>query len=359
MMRRFLCLLGNEMKLLRTTIPIHIIALIQPALMFSLMAFVLITPTFDMNVRHPVTPEGEALVAAMKQVGSPIGEAYILPVEVDWEPGEPIPKGQVVWVDQTGQSPRVTQTFSLIDSNMVKNFRNRLTSAAFLLWQERLGPTAVEVTQFPLLPRDVSYRVYFGLAMLPLAAFIGAGFVGAFLSAQEFEFKTITEYQLAPAPWLLVVTSRLVRLSITGVLSGTILAVMLFIFDGVLPSSLWLVILVLAAIGLIGASFGTCAALLLRSTLPAFVITLASAFFTWIMGGAFGLPAGFGGAYEAVSRWMPNTYAVQVLYNQYYDLSDFDTLRTLVTLLLFTAACLVAVMCLYRWVVLKRGNARR
>jgi hypothetical protein len=357
-MRRFLCLLGNEIKLLRTSIPIHVIALLQPALMFSLMAFVLVKPTFDMNVRLPTTPQGEALIAVMRQVGSPIGKAYINPIEVVWEPGEPIPNGQVVWVDPSEQTPRVTQTFGLIDSNMVKNFRNRLTSAALLLWQERLGSTAVEVVQYPSLPHDVSYRVYFGLAMLPLAAFIGAGFVGAFLTAQEFEFKTITEYQLAPAPWLLVLTSRLVRLSVTGILSGMILAVMLFAFDGILPSSVLLVTLDLAAMGLIGASIGTCAALLMRSTLPAFVITLASAFFTWIMGGAFGLPAGFGGAYEAISRWIPNTYAVQLLYNQYYALHDFNTLRTLVGLFLFTAAGFIAVMCLYRGVVLRLGEAR-
>jgi ABC-type multidrug transport system permease subunit len=358
-MRRFLRLLGNEIKLLRTTIPIHVIALLQPALMFSLMAFVLITPTFDMNMRRPTTSDGEALMAAMRQVGSPIGEAYIHPVEVDWEPGELIPNGQVVWVDPTERVPRVTQTFGLIDSNMVKNFRNRLTSAALLLWQEALGSTAVEVVQFPLLPHDVSYRVYFGLAMLPLAAVIGAGFVGAFLTAQEFEFRTITEYQLAPVPWLLVLTSRLVRLSVTGILSGIILAVMVFAFDGVLPSSIWLAILDLAAMGLIGASIGTSAALLMRSTLPAFVITLASAFFTWLMGGAFGLPAGFGGAYEAVGRWMPNTYAVQVLYTQYYAVNDFNVLRDFLTLLLFTAASTITVMCLYQWVVLKRGEARR
>jgi hypothetical protein len=36
------------------------------------------------------------------------------------------------------------------------------------------------------------------------------------------------------------------------------------------------------------------------------------------MGSAFGLSAGFGGAYEAVSRWMPNTYAVELLFPLYY-----------------------------------------
>ena len=352
-MRRFLLLLSIEIKLIRTAWPIHIVALLQPALMFSLMAFVLVKPTFEMNLQRPTSPEAEALARAMEQVGSPIGEAYIQPILLDVPPGEPIPSGQLVTVETQAGRTRAVQSFGLIDSNLVKNFRNRLTSAGLILWEKTLGSAAIELVQIPLLPRDVSYRVYFGLAMLPLAAFIGGAFVGAFLTAQEFEFQTIQEYRLAPAPWPLVLSARLLRLCLTGLASAIILGLIIFLFDQVLPSSLGSAGLALLLMSLIGACVGTLAALMMRNTLPAFVIGLASAFFTWIMGGAFGLPAGFGGLYEAMSRWMPNTYAVYALYRLYYPLGSSPGTNIWIPLGLFAGVAVLGVMALYWRVVVK------
>jgi hypothetical protein len=192
------------------------------------------------------------------------------------------------------------------------------------------------------------------MAMLPLAAFIGAGFVAAFLTAQEFEFNTIIEYRLAPTAWVMLLSSRLLRLCLTGLLSGMVLGLFLYLFDQVLPSSILAFALILLAMGLIGACVGTGMALILRSTLPAFVTTLAIGFFFWIMGGAFGLPAGFSGAYEVVSRWMPNTYAVSMLYQLYYDIGDFQPLRSLGNLFLITSLAVLLVMLLYRNVMFGR-----
>lgn len=352
-MRRLLLLLANEVKLTRTALPIHLIAVFQPALMFSLMAYVLVSPTFEMTVQRPEMPEGRALLQMMERVGSPIGEDYIEPVVIDWQPSEVIPGGQIVVVDLVDGEPAATQYFGLIDSNMVKNYRNRLTSAALLLWEGRLGSAAVDIRQRPLLPRDFSYRIYFGMAMLPLAAFIGGAFVGAFLTAQEFEFKTIEEYRLAPAPWPLVVAARLLRLCLTGLASAAVLAFVIFLFDRAMPASIGMACLLLIGMSLLGACVGTCTALALRSTLPAFVIGLTSAFFTWIMGGAFGLPAGFGGEYEAVSRWMPNTYAVQALYRLYYPVDQAIWQRDVIVLGLYAGLAVVVVMLVYRQVVLR------
>ena len=42
-MKRFALLLRNEFKLFKTAIPVHLIGIFQPALMFSLIALVLVT----------------------------------------------------------------------------------------------------------------------------------------------------------------------------------------------------------------------------------------------------------------------------------------------------------------------------
>lgn len=357
-MKRFLALLRNELVMTRTTLSIHLLGLFQPALMFSLMAFVLVMPTFEMYIARSPLPYADSLMEAMREVGSPIGDAYIEPILVEWQQGDDIPGGQVVELAFSDGQPTAIQHFDLIDSNIVKNYRNRLTSAALNIWEEELGSAAIQIEERPLLPVDVPYNVYFGMGMLPLAAWIGAGFVAAFLNAQEFEFKTIGEYRLAPAHWGLVLAARLLRLSLTGLLSSLVLMMTLFYFEQAWPSSLGLTLGLLMLMGLIGACVGTSAALMLKKTLPSFVIALASAFFGWIMGGAFGLPAGFGGAYEAVSRWVPNSYAVRALFPLYYPIESSHQ-NSYFILVLFAAAAVLVTILVYRRAVLSVQEVRQ
>lgn len=353
-MGRFQLLLLNEFKLFRTTIPIHLIGIFQPALMFSLMALILVEPTFDMRVVRPTTSLGEELVVAMDEVGSPIGEKYINPILVDPAPREGIAGGQLISVEILDGIPTAVQRFGLIDSNIVKNFRNRLTSAALVLWDKSLAGRSITIEQHPWLTRDIPYTVYFGMAMLPLAAFLAGAIIGAFLTAQEFEYNTIMEYRLSPISMFLIVASRLVRLSLTGLLSAIVLMTAVGVIGGLWPSSLLWAFLIFMGMAILGGCLGTTTGLILQNTLPSFVIGLATTFFTWILGGAFGLPAGFGGAYEVVSRWMPNTYAVELLFPLYYRVDIGPSQPAIVTLL---AACVIMILLTtftYRQKVLKR-----
>ena len=264
----------------------------------------------------------------------------------------------MIRVEDFGGTSTAVQTFGLIDSNIVKNYRNRLTSAALKLWNEALGGNAITIEQHPWLPRDVPYSVYFGMAMLPLAAFLASSLVGAFLTAQEFEFKTILEYRLSPVSMSLILGTRLVRLSLTGLLSATVLMVIIGIVVGYWPASIMGACLIFLGMGMLGGCLGTSAGLILQSTLPAFVIGLTSTFFTWIMGSAFGLSAGFGGAYEAVSRWIPNTYAVELLFPLYYGVDVGTNQQAILVLCLASAIMILLTSLFYRNRVLQRHRRR-
>jgi hypothetical protein len=340
-MKRFRLLLFNEFKLFRTTIPIHIIGFFQPALMFSLMALILVKPTFDMHVVRPTTPLGEELVRAMQEVGSPIGEKYIHPILVDPVSSGNFPGGQVIIVETVDGTPTAVQYFGLIDSNIVKNYRNRLTAAALSVWNNSLEGYSITIDQHPWLSQDIPYAVYFGMAMLPLAAFLAAALIGAFLTAQEFEFNTIIEYRLSPISMSLIVGTRLVRLSLTGLLSALVLMTAVGFIGGFWPSSLLWAVTIFLGMAILGGCLGTTAGLILQSTLPSFVIGLATSFFFWILGSAFGLSAGFGGAYEAVSRWMPNTYAVELLFPLYYRV---DIGASQPAIIVLTTACMILIL---------------
>jgi hypothetical protein len=352
-MTRFRLLLVNEFKLFRTAIPIHLVALFQPTILYLLMSVILVHPTFDMYVDRPDSEAGRALVAAMKEVGSPIGLPYIDPILIDWDGGEVA--RQVVRVEQRDGRQMAVQYYGLIDSNLVKNFRNRLTAAGLRLWNEELGHRAVGVDERPWLPQDVPYTVYFGMALLPMTVFLSASIVGAFLTAQEFESGTIVEYRLAPVAVASILAARLTRLVILALISATILLVAVGLLTGYWPAAPWLVGLILLPVAAIAGSLGVLAGLLMRKIIPAFLVGLVASFVGWIVGSAFGLAAGFGGWYERISRLTPFTHATELLFRQYYGASVGRPLVSVLFLLVLSAAMLVLMTIAYRWRVTRQG----
>jgi hypothetical protein len=351
-MTRFSRLLANEFQLFRTAIPIHLVALLQPTVMYLLMGVIMVHPTFDMYVSSQVMREYPALVETMEAVGSPIGSDYIRPVIVDWEGGS-IDR-QMITVEMRDGSPTAVQRYGLIDSNLVKNLRNRLTTAALRLWHTELGAGAVSVTEHPWLPWDVPYTVYFGMGMVPLTVFLAASIIGAFLTAQEFEFRTIIEYRLAPAPVAMVLGARLTRLVLMGFVSAVIMVVAIGFMNGTWPASFWRAGLILLPVALIAGCLGIVAGLVMRKVIPAFLVGLLASFVGWIMGSAFGLASGFGGTYEFISRLTPNTHAVELLFPLYYGTTVGHPLVSAAAL----GGCALAMMALtavvYRWRVLSQ-----
>jgi hypothetical protein len=351
-MRRFQLLVRNEVKLFRTAIPIHLVAILQPTVMYLLMTIILVHPTFDMNVARPSSDLGADLVAVLEQVGSPIGQPYVYPIPMDWDGGDVT--RQVIAVEERNGVPTAVQHYGLVDSNLVKNFRNRLTAAALRLWNAELGDRAVTVEQHAWLPRDVSYNVYFGMAMLPMTTFLAAAVIGAALTAQEFEFRTVVEYRLAPAPLGLILGARLTRLVLSALLSAGILLPVVGLVNDAWPGEIWLVGLILLPLAVMAGCLGIVAGLVLRKSIPAFLVGLVASFVGWIMGSSFGLAAGFGAGYERISRLTPFTHAVELLFPRYYG-APVGSPGASALVLVFMAGGMVALTALvYRWRILRQ-----
>jgi ABC-type transport system involved in multi-copper enzyme maturation permease subunit len=314
-MRRYLLLLLNEFRLSRTALIVHSIAVLQPTIMYILMAVVMVVPTFDMRIVQPETELGNDLVTAMEKVGSPIGTNYINPILTTQ--AEPEHK-QVIEVVRIDGVPTALQSYGFIDSNLVKNLRNRLTAALLVTWNRELGNRAVLVNEHPWLPEDVPYTVYFGMAMIPLAAYLAAAMIGGYLMAQEFEHGTILEYRLCPTSYALLLAAKLTRLLLTGLAAAAILYIALGVITGVWASSTLAVFVILLPLTLIAACIGILAGLLTRSSLPSFLVGLASAFVFWLVGSGFGLAAGFSPIFERISRLIPNTPIIEMIFPYFY-----------------------------------------
>jgi len=314
-MRRFLLLLRMELKMIRTAPIVHLIAILQPSIMYMLMSVIMVVPTFDLYVVEPKTEIGLELVAALEEVGSPIGPDYINPILVPKsDPGH----RQVIEIVGINGEPTALQRYGYIDSNLVKNLRNRLKAALLILWENELGSQAVTIEEAPWLPYDAPYTVYFGMAMIPLAAYFAAAMIGGYVTAGEFENNTILEYRLSPTSYLLLLGAKVTRSMLFGLSAAAILYTTLGLITGVWSSSTPAVFLILMPLTLIAANIGLIAGLLLRSSLPAFLVALASAFGFWLLGSGFGLAAGFSDLFESISRLIPNTPVIEMLFPYFY-----------------------------------------
>jgi hypothetical protein len=283
--------------------------------MYMLMAVIMVVPTFDMYLVAPETPIEEELLAAMEGVGSPIGPKYIEPILVpEADPGH----RQVIEVVELDGVPTAVQRYGYIDSNLVKNLRNRLTAATLALWETSLGKQAVTVTEYPWLPVDVPYTVYFGMAMIPLAAYLAAAMIGGYVMAQEFEHNTILEYRLAPISFVPLLVAKLTRLILTALAAAGLLYAVLGLVTSVWASSTGAVFLIVLPLALIAGCIGLLAGLLTRSSLPSFLVGLAGAFAFWLLGSGFGLAAGFSPTFERISRLIPNTPVIEELFPYFY-----------------------------------------
>ena len=164
-MKRFILFMQSELSLVRTTLPAHLVGILQPMIMFWLMSLVFVNPTFEMIVDTSDSHLSQ-LVKAMGEVGTPKGVHYIQ--VLDWQAGpEDVDRQAVFYTEMEGR-PTALQVFGPIDSNLVKNFRNRLTAAALRLWNEDLGGRAVKLIETPWLPEELPFILFFGIAMLPM-----------------------------------------------------------------------------------------------------------------------------------------------------------------------------------------------
>jgi len=346
-LKRFWMLLVHEIRLARTALPIQIVAIPEPAVMYALMTVILVHPTFDVHVTRPDGETGQKLVAAMLEIASPIGLPYINPLLVDTT--SPANMRQVITIEEHESGAVAVQRYNLIDNNLVKNYRNRLTAAAMYLWNETLGERAVKVVEFTDMPRDIPYNIYFGMAMLPLTAFLASALTGAVLTAQEIEFKTIMEYRSAPISPVWVVVARLVRLALTGLLASVLVLVTIGLFNRAWPEGWPGIFLALLPMTLLGGCLGMLAGIRLRATLPAFLVSLVVSFLFWIVGDAFKPSATVGGWYHFFSNLTPHSNAVTLLYPHYYHGTYIrSSLTAALILTALTLAVLLLTVLVYR-----------
>jgi hypothetical protein len=104
----------------------------------------------------------------------------------------------------------------------------------------------------------------------------------------------------------------------------------------------------LLPVAVITGCVGTLAGLIIRKSIPAFLVALVSSFVGWLLGSAFGLAAGFGGWYERISRLTPFTHAVELLFPRYYGTDIGNPGASALVLALLSVGMLILTMLVYQ-----------
>jgi len=338
-MRRFLTLLRVELVMARMSLPVHLVAAIQPTVFFFLLALILVNPSMTMIGASSEDERAQAFYWELDNLHSPEGVTYVDLELVDTDSGSGLE--QFISFEDLGDQLQITQAFGLIDSNRVKNYRNRLTAAALQVWNEKLQIKAVNIVERPWLENERAFSVYFGLALLPFAVILSSAIVGAVSGAQEFEKETITEVRLAPVFGWLPLAARIGRLGILSSISVGLLLVALGLTTGVWPSSLLRLFFILLLLALIGAALGITLGMVFKKTMPAYVGALSLAISGWIFGGGLGLPSGFGGIYETISYLTPNANAIYLIFPEFYGKTVGNQVLAVVALLVILVLMLV------------------
>jgi len=319
--RRFWWLLQAEFRLTRGLLVFHFIGIMMPLIDFLLLSQLAPPVTFTMYTATDGSPQAARLVTAMAALradGVPDGPFYIDP--------QPLPAGAQLGssiqdlVEMQAQEDRllVTHRYANIDSNLVKNYRNRLTGAALDVWEEELGARAVTLELEPRYAIEPSFTRYFTMGLLVMAVFVSSVFIGAPLVAKDFEDGTILEARLSPVSPALILAARLVRVMLTSLVAVGLAAGLAGLYLGVWPSDGWRFAGLMVLYTVITASFGLTVGLLVRKILPAFLIGLVTTLVLWLVGGGFALPVILGPALQVVSRFAPTTYMMQLLFPLYY-----------------------------------------
>jgi hypothetical protein len=332
-MKRFFYLLFHEIILFRTNLAIHLVAVIQPVIFFIAMSSVLVNPTFDMKIEESESRYFDTFIQSMKSIVSPIGADYIRP-EIKAMNSEYY--DQIIKLEKRENKLTAVQYFGLIDSNLVKNFRNRLKAVVLSLWNKSLEKRAVSIVEKPLFFKDFSYIIYYGLALIPMAAFIAAVFIGAVLTTQDFENRHILEYRLSSKSSLLCLSARFIKLFMLSLLASGLIIIATGIMTGHWPENIFFVLFVIILLSSIAGSIGIIAGLIFKRTIPAFVVGLTLSFAGWILGDAFGIASGFSDMYYTLSRFMPHSHAVELLFPGYFGIHIATEQSSLILLIMFS-----------------------
>ena len=315
---RIVSVAAKELRCVRGDLPFHLAALISPLLFLLAFSLMLSSGILLPVQTYPGTGDS-AFLRHLEEFRAPDGTAYLAlsPAAEDAPPTgaesdlivvrrEPAAQGGVI-------GGEIVHYLNDVNENMTKNFRNRLSGALVSYVETLRAGGNVTVNEITMYGRDIPWATGFGVSVLVFGAMLSGLVFGMLSAAGEWGAGTAVLLKLAPAAPGTVLAGKLLAGLIKCCLAGAAFLGIFYLLSAALPVRA----LPFAAAALLTHGvflcLGMCLGLWVRSSLTAFLLSLVSALVLWVGGGGFGPLSYHGGLANAVGRFDPATYAIELV----------------------------------------------
>lgn len=321
-MKRLGLVIKKELLSVKANLPFNLVTVLSPILFFLMFALMLAQDISLPVVVHP-GPDQSELSEHIAGFSTPGGTPYFTTV-VSPEPLERTGYANKIEVEEepglaggiiTG---RIVQYFEDVNSNMTKNFRNRLTGAVSSYLGGYLGGGAISVEEITQYPRDIPWSVSFGASTLAMGILLAGLLFGSLSFTQEWEQEVHKFLTLSPVkPWW-VLGGKMVAGVLKGLLATLLFLGVLGLLTRAIPARWGLLTgTIVLAYGCM-VSLGMLVGILSRSTLVSFLVSLVGTLALWIAGGGFGSMAVFGQWMYRLSLLNPATHTLDLVRYVYF-----------------------------------------
>lgn len=285
---RFLILFGKEMRSIRTNPAYNILTVLSPLVFMLVFVFMLAGDITSPTTVHP-GPDQSQFARVLATQANPGGQRYfaveasevvgtVAHIEVVREPS--VAGGVLVG--------HVEQTFTDINTNMTKNYRNRLTGAIQVWADGQLDGRAITVVESTTHPADIDWSAAFALATVAFGVLFSGTLFGILAMSEEWDAGTMVLFRIAARSTALVVAAKLAAAVTKCVAAGVVLVGAVWAFTGEVPHH-WGILLAGLALGYLAmAGLGVLVGLGSRSILTSFLFALVLALVCWVGGGGLG-----------------------------------------------------------------------
>lgn len=346
-------IIGKELASVKENVPFNLATVVSP-LLFLFAFAVMVSGGITIPVETQPTSSESAFLQATAEYAAPDGTPYL---ELEDAPTDGAPDGRsadrYVVVDEPavgedGATGEIVHLVNDVNSNMTKNYANRLTGALVDYVDANRDAATVEIVEQARYEEDIPWDESFAVSTLVFGAMLAGLLFGQLSMTSEWENATAKLLVLSPRPATSVAASKVVAAFLKALVAGAVLVgVVALMYGRALASAPWLVA-ALCLMYVVFASLGLALGIAVRSTMTAFLVSLVTALCLWVAGGGFGDLSYFGEAAQAVGAANPATYALDAVRYAYFGGVADPT--PLIVLAVGAAATLAAVCAIYaRW----------
>ena len=352
-------IIGKELASVKENVPFNLATVISP-LLFLFAFAVMVSGGITIPVETQPEASESAFLQATAEYRAPDGTPYL---ELEAAPAEGVPDGRSAdryivasepAVSEGSATGEIVHLVNDVNSNMTKNYANRLTGALVDYIDANKESGTVEVIEQTRHEEDIPWDESFAVSTLVFGAMLAGLLFGQLSMTSEWENATAKLLVLSPRPAAEVVAGKVIAAFLKALVAGVVLVgVVAFMYGRALVSVPWLVA-ALCLMYVVFASLGLVLGIAVRSTMTAFLVSLVVALCLWVAGGGFGDLSYFGDAAQAVGAANPATYALDAVRYAYFG--GVADPRPLVVLAVGATATAAAVCATYaRWTKSERA----